>query len=87
MEGHDYRGRRDAGNDIAHLAETLDVLSRHFTLILADDGKVASQPRSCERHGEVDEMNCLHSSLQDPTDPLGRFISNDLAVLRGMVWK
>jgi hypothetical protein len=54
---HDDGGWRDAGNGVAHLAETLDVLSQRFAFALSDRKEISSGPGSVERPRKVgDEL-------------------------------
>ena len=45
-ERHDDSGRRDAGNCVAYLAETLDVLAQCFAFMLADGEEVTASSGS-----------------------------------------
>jgi hypothetical protein len=54
---HDDGGWRDAGNGVAHLAETLDVLSQRFAFALFYRKEISLGPRSVEGSGKVgDEL-------------------------------
>ena len=56
-ERHDDGGRRDVGNGVAYLAETLDVLAQHLAFTLSDGEEIAAGSKSRERSGEVgDEL-------------------------------
>ena len=59
-ERQDDDGRQDAEYSVAHLAETLDILSQCFALALANVEKVASRSRLGERSEKL-VTNCWHS--------------------------
>ena len=47
-ERHDDGVQRNVGDGVAYLAETLDVLSQHFTLALSDEEEIATHSGSGE---------------------------------------